>query len=162
MVAQYCEGRGPEAAEPYCSKVVPCWKSGFADKSCRPPQCPLHEPGCAFASICLNSEVLEQFAPKGASNTAASTVAGNGASAGSSSSGETVASTMPEAAEAGGFAAAARAKAAQTARAAAATTVEKGTTASGGVELEVMPEENGGEGTGGASETSAGGQANGF
>ena len=163
MVAQYCEGRGPEAAEPYCSKVVPCWKSGFSDASCRPPQCPLHEPGCAFASICLNSEVLEQFAPKGASTaTTAAAAAAAGASgtataagSGSSGSGSSVdgtASTIAEASEAGGFAAAARAKVAQAAQAAAATTVENGTTASGDVEVEVMSDDS----------ASSSGQANSF
>jgi hypothetical protein len=85
VTAQYCEGRrGSEAAEeegveekeeastnaagesdesvePYCARVTQCWQEDFKPKACRPTTCPLHQAGCAFTSICLNSEVLEQF-----------------------------------------------------------------------------------------------------
>jgi len=66
---QHCKGRGPERAEPWCALVGPCWEGGFGGRgACRPATCPLHAPGCAFASVCLNPEVLAQFHQGGSGN----------------------------------------------------------------------------------------------
>jgi len=65
LTAQYCEARGEGGrAEPHCARVVDCWKTGFQDETCRPSRCPLHQPGCDVAAICLHKDVLTQFVNK--------------------------------------------------------------------------------------------------
>jgi hypothetical protein len=59
-VTQYCDKRGTYA-EPYCSQFMSCVNESFVPESCRPRTCPLHKDGCNFVSICLNTDILDQF-----------------------------------------------------------------------------------------------------
>jgi hypothetical protein len=69
--SQHCEAQGDERAEPFCAKIATCQKHDFASLECRPATCPLHQEGCDFASICLNTDIIQVYAKQIAQEDAA-------------------------------------------------------------------------------------------